>query len=152
MIRKAEIKDKEALTELFEQLHIYHVGIDPEYFKMPGQSFFDEGIVSAMSDENKEIWVNDDNGINAYAVIKFIHVDYPDRYPYKMCHIDCFGVKEGCRRKGIGGALMNKIRQRAEETGCRDLQLKYIALNTDAGRFYEKMGFKPQSVVMTEKI
>lgn len=152
MIRKADTRDKEALTMLFEQLHIHHVGIAPDFYRMPEHGFFEEGIASALSDEEKEIWVSDENGVNAYAVIKILCVDYPDRYPYKMCWIDCFEVKEDCRHKGIGSALMNRIRERAKETGCRDIQLKYCAQNTGAENFYKKMGFTPQAVVMTENL
>ena len=154
MIRKAYPKDKEALTELFKELHIHHIKISPDFYRMPEQGYFDEGIASAMSDEAKEIWVNDENGINAYAIIKFISMDYPDRYPCKMCYIDCFGVKEDQRHKGIGSALMEKIRSRAKETGCRDIQLKYHALNTEAEKFYKKMGFTAQMIILqsTSKI
>ena len=152
VIRKADSKDREAIVELFKQLVSHHVKIVPDFYKMPEQGFFENEVNCLMTDENKEIWVNDDNEINAYAVISFVNIDYSDRYPYKMCFINCFGVKEECRHSGIGSALMDAGRKRAAETGCRDLQLKANITNKDALSFYEKKGFMPHEIVMREKI
>lgn len=158
MIRKADINDKEALIELFKELVAHHVAIEPVFFtlpykgSLPYQEFYEENINSAMIGENTEIWVNDDNGINAYAVIKFVDIDYPDRYPYKMCYIDFFSVKKIKRRSGIGGALMEEIRKRAKEEDCRCVQLKVRAANRGAVRFYEKAGFTANEIVMTKKL
>ncbi len=152
MIRKADIKDKDALVELFSELVAHHVKIKPDFYRMPEQSFFEENISSAMLGENIEIWVNDDNGINAYAAIKLLDIDYPDRYSYKMCYINFFGVKEEKRHSGIGSALMEEIRKQAKEKGCRCVQLKVSAANKDAVRFYEKAGFTSHEIVMTENL
>lgn len=152
MIRKAEDKDKEQLADLFIQLHRYHINLKPEYFKMPNRFYFESEIEESMQNENKEIWLNEDGIINAFAIIKFINVERADRYPYKLCSIDIFGVKEGFGRKGIGGALINKIKERAREAGCRDLQLSFYTANTKAEKFYEKTGFIPNSIVSVQKL
>ena len=152
MIRKSEINDKNAIVELFSELVAHHVEKEPDFFKLPERGFFEEEISKALSDENEEIWVNDNGGINAYAVLKIIDVDYPDRYPYKLCHIDCFGVKKGLRRSGIGTALMAAVKERAKELGCSKVQLKANVSNTEAVEFYEKVGFIAHAVVMTEKL
>ena len=158
MIRKANINDREAIIKLFKQLVAHHVKIVPDFYRMPQPDFLENGVDSTFSDENKEIWINDKNGsdnnkgINAYAVIKLINVDYPDRYPYKMCYIDCFGVKEDCRHQGVGTALMEAVKNRARELGCQTLQLKVSAVNKEAVSFYEKMRLTPHEIVMTEKL
>ncbi len=152
MIRKADINDKNAIEELFSELVAHHAEKEPDFFKLPERGFFEEGISKALSDENEEIWVNDDGGINAYAVLKIIDVDYPDRYPYKLCHIDCFGVKKGLRRSGIGTALIAAVKERAKELGCSKVQLKVNVSNAEAVEFYEKTGFTAHAVVMTEKL
>lgn len=152
MIRKAETTDKNALEELFSELVAHHVEKEPDFFKMPERDFFEEGIAKAFSEENMEIWVNDEDGINAYALLKIICMDYPDRYPYKLCHIDCFGVKKGARRSGIGTALMAAVKERAKELGCSQVQLKVNVSNAEAVKFYEKSGFTAHAINMTEKL
>lgn len=152
MIRKAEPKDRAQLVELFTELHRYHINLKPEYFKMPDKSYFEGEISSAMLSDDKEIWVNDDNGVNAFAIIRFTDVDRADRYPYKLCYIDIFGVKEELRGKGIGTGLIDRIKGRAKELGCRDLQLSFHAVNSGAEKFYKKMGFIFDSITAIQKL
>lgn len=153
MIRNANINDSERLTELFMQLHRHHVEIKPATFVMPEREWFSGRISEILNDSEQTVIVNESGGvINGYAVVKITDVNTEDKRPRRMCYIDCFAVSEGCRRQGIGTELFNAVKEFGRENGCTSVQLGVSALNTDAVRFYEKMGLSPRTIQMEKRI
>jgi len=58
-----------------------------------------------------------------------------------------FVVDKACRNQGIGGIILEKaIQQVYEEFGRRSLALGVHRDNPNAGRFYERHGFRPMGV------
>ncbi|MEQ9040829.1 MAG: GNAT family N-acetyltransferase [Silicimonas sp.] len=49
-------------------------------------------------------------------------------------------VTERCRKRGIGGALIASLRQRAVELGCDTIVLELWARNSSARAFYHRVG------------
>lgn len=151
MVRIADINDLERLTELFIELHRYHVGIKPETFVMPGREWFSGRISEILTDKEQTVLVHDSGGINAYAVVKIIDVNTEEKRPRRVCYIDCFAVSESCRRRGIGTELFNAVKAFGRENGCTYVQLGVCASNTDAVKFYEKMGLVPRTIQMEKR-
>ncbi|MCM1164532.1 MAG: GNAT family N-acetyltransferase [Lachnospiraceae bacterium] len=152
MIRAADIGDLERLAELFRELHSYHCGIAPNKHRMPSGGFFRERLSETLSDSGYTVLVNDDNGVNGYAVVKIVDVDSEEKPPRRVCFIDCFAVAEGCRRRGVGTELFGAVAAFGKERGCTDVQLGADACNADALAFYEKMGLSPRTVIMEKRI
>lgn len=148
MIRRANAEDIPRLAELFRQLHAHHAAIKPEAFRMPGGEWFAERIRGIFEDGEAVILVSADREPNGYAVIKIIDVDTEDKYPRRMCYIDCFAVAENARRQGIGTALFGEVKRFARENGCTSVQLGVTACNTGAVEFYRKMGLAPRNIQM----
>ena len=90
--------------------------------------------------------------IEAYATVRLIEVDSPEKPPRRVCFIDCFAVAESSRRKGIGTELFEAVKAFGREKGCDCVQLGVSAGNADAVSFYEKMGLKPRIVQMESKL
>ena len=155
MIRKANFEDKEQIVRLFKQLHQYHCQISPQKHIMPREGFFEERI-SELLTENAEnspiILINDDGAVNAYALIRIIDVNGEEKVSRKVCFIDCFGVDERERRKGIGKRLFEGVREYAVTRGCNTVQLGVDAINENARAFYEKMGLLPRTIIMAQNI
>lgn len=57
--------------------------------------------------------------------------------------IETLSVLPEMRGGGIGGALLQAVRERLEPLGLGELSLHVITGNDDATRFYERHGFKP---------
>ena len=55
-------------------------------------------------------------------------------------------VQEAYRRKGIGTAMWNYLKQKVQEEGLLGLKLFVDALNSEDNAFYTAMGMKPKDV------
>lgn len=155
MIRKAKKGDSAQLAELFSQLHRHHCEIAPQKHRMPSHEFFEMGIEEILADDEQTVLVNceeNENKINAYAVLKIIDVSSEHKIPRRVCFIDCFAVAEGARRRGIGSLLFNAVKEFGREQGCNAVQLGVDAENGGAIKFYKKMGLSPRSFILTEHI
>lgn len=153
MIRKAKFEDKEQIAELFRQLHQYHCKIAPHKHIMPREAFFKERISEIEADEKSVIMVSEEKGnINAYALFRIIETGGEEKPTRKVCFIDCIGVDEKARRKGIGKSLFEGVKKYASDKGCNAVQLSVDAENESARAFYEKMGLLPRSIILAQDI
>jgi ribosomal protein S18 acetylase RimI-like enzyme len=57
------------------------------------------------------------------------------------CWLEDLFVEESARGSGLGRALVEASFERAQERGCRRIELDVNEQNTDALRFYEGLGF-----------
>ena len=152
MIRKATLADIEQTAEISLQLHDLHVKAKPESYRVMPVEFFRSKLEWYLREENTEILISDDNGINAFAAVKLMDVEPEDKFPRRLCYIDCFAVEESCRRQGAGRKLMEYIREFARENGCTSLQLGVAGFNENAQEFYRAMGFSQRTIIMEQKI
>lgn len=152
MIRKATTADIEQAAEIFRQLHDIHVEAKPDSFRTVPVDFFRSRLKWYVSEENAEVIVSDEGGINAFAAVKILDVSSEEKMPRKLCYVDCFAVDERCQRQGVGRKLMEYIREFAKENDCNSVQLGVSTFNEQAQKFYQAMGFAPRTFVMERKI
>ena len=152
MLRTAAINDIEQTAEIFRQLHDFHVKEKPDSFRTVPIEFFRGRLEWYVREENAEILVSDEDGINAFAAVKLLNVEAEEKFPRRLCYVDCFAVDEKCRRQGVGKRLMEYIREFAEENGCTSVQLGAAAFNETAHKFYQAMGFTPRTFILEQKI
>ena len=65
------------------------------------------------------------------------------RFGEEEAHLDLLAVKPRHRRLGIGRGLLEWLEQSALVAGVSVIYLEVRASNSDARRFYEKLGFRP---------
>ncbi len=152
MIRIADINDRERLTELFMQLHRHHVEIKPETFRMPEREWFSERIAEILNDHGQTVFVHENGVIDGYVVVKIMDVNTEEKFPRRMCYIDCFAVAQNCRRQGIGAELFGAVKAFYKERGCTSVQLGVTACNTDSVAFYNEMGLVPRTIIMEMRL
>ncbi len=152
MMRKAVQSDVEQLAQIAFELHELHVRGDPTDFRSMPQEYFKDRLEEYLQGKDQSILVNDDGTINAYAAVKIINIDEPTKYPRRVCMVDCFAVRECCRRQGVGTKLMEYVKRYGEEQGCTAIQLGVKAFNKNAYNFYKSIGFNDRNVIMDMKI
>lgn len=68
---------------------------------------------------------------------------YGDCQPFMV--VEDVVVDQGCRRNGIGTAMMRELERRAIECGCGYILFVTESERTDAGQFYASLGYDPSA-------
>jgi ribosomal protein S18 acetylase RimI-like enzyme len=123
----ATLADRDRLYELYASVLKSHISEIWGWDESWQQGDFDDHFVP----EHIRLAVVGDE------VIGYIHVDTQNPTPYvrMMC------IRPEYQRKGIGGALLTSLMQDCS-TKQQDLELGVFRINTDARRFYERLGFE----------
>lgn len=143
VIRLAREDDKAAVNELRRQVLSVHAAKRPEVFPSEFSREYANYLDIVMMQENAQVLVAEWDG----RIVGFTCLEYMDRpgtcyrMPMHACHVMEFGVAEQYRRQGIGRALFDDIRTRAEARGFRRIELGVWEFNESALRFYESLGF-----------
>lgn len=153
MIRLAEEKDIDAIIKLLGEVLAIHNEIRGDIFKPIGSKYNHEEVKKIMNNPLTPIYVYvEDDVVLGHLMCQLRdNKETGNRYPFKEMYIDDICIKENARRKGIGKALYQFIKEYAIKNG-----FKYIALNcwegNDAKSFYEHLGLTPRSTIMEEKL
>lgn len=145
MIRFAQADDLPDICRIRRQVHAVHTDGRPDIFREP-ENFaeFDQQLLEAASKDNYQLMIYEKaGGIAGYALIRLVTTKNScvgqDRFSY---FIEEFGVDEGCRRQGIGTALMNAIFEQAKKNHAASVDLDVWAFNENAEAFYRNLGMK----------
>ena len=76
----------------------------------------------------------------------FTPKEFPPAFCMHSITIQNLYVQEAYRRKGIGTAMWNYLKQKVQEEGLLGLKLFVDALNSEDNAFYTAMGMKPKDV------
>ncbi len=154
MIRKAVQSDIPQIADIYEQLHLTHCKIRPDYFREPPMEHYIEDLQWSINERGFELIVFEENEmIKGYAEF-YIHdrEEAQSVTRYKRCFVEQFAVKDECRRLGIGKAMMERIKAFANDNGCDSIELGVWFENYDAVDFYSTMGFSPRMYKMEMKL
>ena len=149
MIRKAEIKDIEAVNNLLRQVLMLHHAGRPDLFKAEGKKYTDEELKYIFSNPDTPVFVYEDNGaVLGYAFCAFQHQESGSLMPLTTLYIDDICVDKKARGKHIGKALFEHVKSFAKDTGCYNITLHVWECNPGAAAFYRVLGMKPQYTSM----
>lgn len=151
MIRRAEESDMPAIGALLEEVELVHHRGRPDLFKNGGRKYYDEELKVLLKDENRPIFVYDDEagGVLGYAFcILEDHAGENVMTSIKTLYIDDICVFERARGRGVGRTLYEHVLKYAGSIGCYNVTLNVWECNPGARAFYEKMGMKPYKTSM----
>lgn len=152
-IRRATVKDTDAINALLRQvLEVHHKG-RPDIFKSDTKKYTDEELEKIISDDSKPIFVALDGDIvKGYAFCVFQqYINNNILTDIKTLYIDDLCVDKNFRGQHIGKQLYEYVINFAKKNGCYNVTLNVWSCNENALRFYEKCGLVPQKIGM-EKI
>ena len=150
MIRRALEKDIPKIIDLLMQVCLVHHNGRSDVFKV-GTKYSEEELKALIKDGNRPIIVNVDENDEVLGYCFCIyqqHLDDSILTDIKTLYIDDLCVDENVRGKHIGKELYDAATKLARESGCYNLTLNVWSCNTNALRFYEKMGLLPQKTYM----
>lgn len=128
IIRNAEIKDSESITELSNQLGYETLNTDIQ-----------NRLNTILKHPENCIYVATVNG----KVIGWIHGFYSMRVESDFfVEIGGLVVSDNLRKNGIGKKLVDKVIEWTELKNCRKVRVRCNVTRTESHRFYEKIGFE----------
>ena len=153
-IRPAESRDIPGMIELLYQVGEVHHVIRPDIFCSGALKYDETALEALLKDENKPIFVADDDGFVAGYCFCQIR-DYQGstvQTERKELYIDDLCVDENRRGQHIGSILYNHAVAFAKEIGCQFLTLNVWCGNDSAMKFYENAGLTPRHIMMETRL
>lgn len=152
-IRRAAESDIDTINKLLYEVHKVHSDVRPDLFKPGAKKYNDNELKMIISDDSRPIFVAEKYGnILGYAFC--IHQQYINNNnmtDVKTLYIDDLCVDEAARNQHIGSLLYEYVLDYAKKNGYYNVTLNAWADNTNAVKFYEKLGLRVQKIGM-EKI
>lgn len=149
-IRFATENDLPRVNELRAQVNALHVAGKPEVFRPGFSAELQEHVHTLLSAPGHAILVAEgeegeegEKRIVGFACVKLVeHPGSPYRLPQKYLDVDEFGVDEQVRRRGVGRALFEAVREYAKSNGVSRIELNMWEFNREALAFYDAIGFR----------
>lgn len=153
MIRLADTRDINEITELLLQVQKIHSDTRPDLFKDGGKKYDGLELEEIIKDSQTPIFVYEqDNKVVGYVFcIITNHHDETSFCDFKTLYIDDLCVDSNYRSNGIGTALYKYVLDYAKDIGCYNVTLNVWQGNDAAMKFYKDIGMKIQKIGM-EKI
>lgn len=149
MIRRANNKDIAQIINLLLQGDMVHFRIRPDIFKPNTTKYNEQELSEIIDDATKPIFVYDDGGVLGYLFCQITEIQNNSLLQdIKTLYIDDLCVDEKARKRHIGKALFEFVREYAQAIGCHNITLNAWAGNDPALSFYRNMGMKPQKTCM----
>jgi ribosomal protein S18 acetylase RimI-like enzyme len=129
------------VPEIVRMLADDPLGSQREHFSDPLPNSYYEAFAAIAADANNELIVTECDGA-IIGVLQLTFIPYLTFQGSWRALIENVRVSANVRGQDVGTALMRWAIARAEERGCRLVQLTTDKSRVDAKRFYEKLGFQ----------
>lgn len=149
-IRRANESDIPTINKLLYEVHKVHSDARPDLFKPGAKKYTDAELKKIIADSRTPVFVAQrEESVLGYAFcIHQQHIDNNNMTDVKTLYIDDLCVDEAARGTHIGRALYEYVLDFAKQQGYYNLTLNVWADNTNAVKFYEKIGLKVQKIGM----
>jgi ribosomal protein S18 acetylase RimI-like enzyme len=145
VVRQATPEDLQAVGDLWELLIEQHRQLEPRFWESApdGREKCLEFVTASLDADDRVLLVAEVEG----RVVGFAHSMVadgpPPMRPRRIGHITDLVVHAGCRRRGIGRALVGGVRQWLAEKGADETRLSAAVANPDAVAFWRALGYEP---------
>jgi len=152
-IRKACETDIDSLLELNRQIGEFHHANAPNIFVKPSEAER-AFLLKALSDTERLFLV----AVLAEKVVGFLTaiINKNEVIPFiakdPICRVGTIVIDQNHRSSGIGQELMKACKEWAESSGAVEIRLEVMEFNGKAQDFYDKLGFKTQSRIMSHNM
>lgn len=153
MIRKAEIKDKNSIIELWEEMMNFHIQKNDIYrLKPDSKKLYSNFLEESFSNDSGIILVYEfENRILGYIMAEeFIH---PPVYKEDLIGMILeISITETHRNEGIGNRLLLEVEKWFKKRGIDRLECMVSDFNNVSKNFWTKNGYEPYNSICVKKI
>ena len=155
VVRAATIEDYTALCALFIELDAFHRAARPDLFVPPPDPPRSlEYVQSFISGNDSAVFVAEQSrAVVGFITVKSEHRPATPVRPARVhAEVDSLVVASASRRSGIGKLLVKRAETWSLERGATRLLIGVFAFNRSARRFYRKVGYEPQTLMLARSL
>ena len=148
IIRKAELKDIDAILDLLSQVLEIHAEMRPDIFQTGKTKYTKEALARKI--ENEMIYVaEEDKKVIGHLFLELQSTENNNNMkPLKILYIDDICVDKNHTNGGVGSKLFDFVKEKAKDLGCYEITLNFWEGNKNAEKFYLNKGFKTKSKIL----
>ena len=150
-IRDMESKDYPEIDRLMKELHELHVKGRPDLYTELEHPYSREEIEKIVSDPEIIAILAEEKSVVIGLCIGTLRKK-SGMVETKTMYIEDLIVDRNFRGKGIASQLYEEMEERGRNTGAKRLDLMVWEFNSDAKRFYEKQGMRPQRYIYEKEL
>ena len=146
-IRTAKVEDYNAVEAIMKQVHKLHVGWRPDVYKQQETILPLDEFKQAIQEQ--AFFVAEGEGkVVGILGLMYRHVETPVHVTKDIIFIDSMAVDEPYRKKGVGHAFFDFLKELKIEKGYDAIELQVNARNKVAYDMYRNYGFTEKSINM----
>lgn len=150
-IRDMESKDYPEIDRLMKELHELHVKGRPDLYTELEHPYSREEFEKIVSDPGIIAILAEEKSVVIGLCIGTLRKK-SGMVETKTMYIEDLIVDRNFRGKGIASQLYEEMEERGRNTGAKRLDLMVWEFNSDARRFYEKQGMRPQRYIYEKEL
>lgn len=150
-IRDMESKDYPEIDRLMKELHELHVKGRPDLYTELEHPYSREEFEKIVSDPEIIAILAEEKSVIIGLCIGTLRKK-SGMVEMKTMYIEDLIVDRNFRGKGIASQLYEEMEERGRNTGAKRLDLMVWEFNSDAKRFYEKQGMRPQRYIYEKEL
>ena len=150
-IRDMESKDYPEIDRLMKELHELHVKGRPDLYTELEHPYSREEFEKIVSDPEIIAILAEEKSVVIGLCIGTLRKK-SGMVEMKTMYIEDLIVDRNFRGKGIASQLYEEMEERGRNTGAKRLDLMVWEFNSDAKRFYEKQGMRPQRYIYEKQV
>jgi GNAT superfamily N-acetyltransferase len=154
-VRLATIDDAEIIARQTSTVQQLHTDALPDVFKPPSADLFAaQKLAALLQDPDSVVAVAEMDGRIVGHIYGAIVRRAENAFNHAGAHmyIHQIGVDDAVRRRGVGTALVEFVRDRTVALGLSVLHVDHWAFNARAASFFEACGFRPMKIVMRQTL
>ncbi len=150
-IRDMESKDYPEIDRLMKELHELHVKGRPDLYTELEHPYSREEFEKIVSNPEIIAILAEEKSVVIGLCIGTLRKK-SGMVEMKTMYIEDLIVDRNFRGKGIASQLYEEMEERGRNTGAKRLDLMVWEFNSDAKRFYEKQGMRPQRYIYEKEL
>lgn len=132
LIRKASLSDVTAIAEIYK----FDLGYETDVNLIKKR-------IESLNHQREEVFVAELEN----ETVGVIHIEKFETLYYKpIANVLSLAVREKCRHKGIGKALMNEAENWTKANGLGEIRLESASHRKEAHKFYRAIGFDGEKI------
>lgn len=147
-VRPAAEADFEAILDLYQEVDDLHLCLASDTFRRPEELLRSrEWLAGIAADPEALLLVSeiDDVIVGLVEAAAGETKSLPFLVQKRFVTVYTLAVSSECRRRGVGRALMDAVREWAREQGAAEIRLTVYEANRQAAAFYEALGYTPST-------